>query len=681
MPRSLRIACFLLLAAAAPRPAGAQATAAVADLAQLLSLEDHRTFDAAILERALQHPDSSVRRRAAMSMGRIGDRAATPLLIRMLTDRDTLVRTEAVFALGELGDQAAVPELVRLSTQFATATAADVDLEVVTALAKLGGPDAERALVGILDRHPPSMNPQNDRATAVVLLEAWRLGRTSLVAARLKDYVRSQPGVWRRNAAYSVTRLPRMADAASALIEAANDADPATRAYVARGLLAGIADSAGLGRDVFLAPLRNLVNDQDPQVRTNALRAIASFGDSTLVPLAASRLIDRDANVPVQAAATLGALRGARAVAALTDRLPGAPSFGQRRAILLALAAADPTPAIEAARTWRIDGDWRTRAGYAEMLGVAATPAARQQLIEMLADPEPRVIGFVMNALAGFVPAGDTTLITLARGKLQSPDVIVRATALDILGRERDPRMVRDLASAYRRADTDQLDDARLAAIRALAAIMDRSPEARTEVETALLSGNARSNDFIVRRLVAARFGDAAMRRTWGEVGPVETGRTTEEYQALVRRYLLGEGRPGNVTIETERGNLVLTLYAFDAPLTVDNFVRLVDRRYFDNGRWHRVVPNFVIQDGDPRGDGSGGPGTRIRDEMNRHRYQRGTLGMALSGPDTGGSQFFITHSAQPHLDGGYTVFGEVVAGWDVLDQIVQGDRIRRIFR
>ena len=92
-------------------------------------------------------------------------------------------------------------------------------------------------------------------------------------------------------------------------------------------------------------------------------------------------------------------------------------------------------------------------------------------------------------------------------------------------------------------------------------------------------------------------------------------------------------------------------------------------------------MPNFVIQDGDPRGDGSGGPGTVIRDEINRRRYDRGALGMALSGPDTGGSQFFITHSPQPHLDGGYTVFGHVVTGWDVLDLIVQGDRIRRIAR
>jgi cyclophilin family peptidyl-prolyl cis-trans isomerase len=134
-------------------------------------------------------------------------------------------------------------------------------------------------------------------------------------------------------------------------------------------------------------------------------------------------------------------------------------------------------------------------------------------------------------------------------------------------------------------------------------------------------------------------------------------------------------------TIETERGSIVVDLFGVEAPVTVDNFLRLADRHYFDGSRWHRVVPNFVIQDGDPRGDGNGGPGTVIRDELNRRRYERGVLGMALSGPDTGGSQFFLTHSPQPHLDGRYTVFGQLYSGAQVLDLIVQGDRIRRITR
>jgi cyclophilin family peptidyl-prolyl cis-trans isomerase len=193
-----------------------------------------------------------------------------------------------------------------------------------------------------------------------------------------------------------------------------------------------------------------------------------------------------------------------------------------------------------------------------------------------------------------------------------------------------------------------------------------------------------RSGDYLVRRAVADGLGAAAARQYWGDVYPIETGRSIADYRDAADRLwlpaLVGGALP-QVTIETDHGNLVIILYAGEAPLTVQNFLRLVDRRYFNGSRWHRVVPNFVIQDGDPRGDGNGGPGWAIRDEINPWRYGRGTVGMALSGPDTGGSQFFITHSPQPHLDGGYTVFGQMLQGDDVLEQIVQGDRIRRIVR
>ena len=100
---------------------------------------------------------------------------------------------------------------------------------------------------------------------------------------------------------------------------------------------------------------------------------------------------------------------------------------------------------------------------------------------------------------------------------------------------------------------------------------------------------------------------------------------------------------------------------------------------FFDGVTFHRVVPDFVIQAGDPRGDGEGGPGYTIRDEINQRPYLRGTVGMALDWEDTGGSQFFITHSPQPHLDARYTVFGRVLSGMDVVDQIQPWDVIRKV--
>ena len=117
-----------------------------------------------------------------------------------------------------------------------------------------------------------------------------------------------------------------------------------------------------------------------------------------------------------------------------------------------------------------------------------------------------------------------------------------------------------------------------------------------------------------------------------------------------------------------------------DAPLTVQNFITLARKGFFNGSSIHRAVPDLVIQDGDPRGDGEGGPGYTIRDELNERPYLRGTVGMVLDlWPDTGGSQFFIAHSPQPHRDAKYTVFGRVIGGMEVVDQVQQGDVIRAV--
>jgi peptidyl-prolyl cis-trans isomerase B (cyclophilin B) len=133
-----------------------------------------------------------------------------------------------------------------------------------------------------------------------------------------------------------------------------------------------------------------------------------------------------------------------------------------------------------------------------------------------------------------------------------------------------------------------------------------------------------------------------------------------------------------SVRIATEKGDIVLTLFPEDAPGTVANFAKLARAGFYDGLTFHRVIPNFVIQGGCPNGDGTGGPGYTIPCETkgNPHRHVRGSLSMAHAGKDTGGSQFFICHAPQPHLDGVHTVFGQVTEGIDVVDAIRPGDRM-----
>jgi peptidyl-prolyl cis-trans isomerase B (cyclophilin B) len=133
-------------------------------------------------------------------------------------------------------------------------------------------------------------------------------------------------------------------------------------------------------------------------------------------------------------------------------------------------------------------------------------------------------------------------------------------------------------------------------------------------------------------------------------------------------------------TFDTDRGPIKVELFADKAPLTVANFVNLARRGFYDGLSFHRVIPDFMIQGGCPEGSGRGGPGYKFEDEAsNGVGHERGVLSMANAGPNTNGSQFFITHVATPWLDGKHTVFGKVVSGLEAVDAVKQGDQIRKV--
>lgn len=133
-------------------------------------------------------------------------------------------------------------------------------------------------------------------------------------------------------------------------------------------------------------------------------------------------------------------------------------------------------------------------------------------------------------------------------------------------------------------------------------------------------------------------------------------------------------------TFDTDRGPIKIELYPDKAPLTVANFVNLARRGFYDGLDFHRVIADFMIQGGCPEGSGRGGPGYRFEDETNNGvRHERGVLSMANAGPNTNGSQFFITHVATPWLDGKHTVFGKVVSGLEAVDAVRQGDGLRKV--
>ena len=626
--------------------------------ARLLRMADGRSLDTVLADSVLAHGPRWLRVQAARSIGQVHGRARAASLRTLLTDRDTAVAASAAFALGLMADTASVEAL-----GTALRAAPGVAVEAAWSLGEIGAPARD-----VLERSLETP-PKPAVVRAALLLAAARL-RPVPTALVVQFLAVPEVGV-RAAAAYAVAR-PRAADGVRALFPLARDPDPSVRSMVA------LAFAKATSGDSLAAPareaLRRLITDRDLRVRTNAVRSLATHGEDEQGAILGA-FADRDPNVRVAAAQSIRF--ALRAESAEWDRLwIDDTTFMVRRELLA--GAARSGRAIDGASAWATDTAWRRRAAFVAAEGTRASLSARlATLARPIADPDARVRLEAVRLLAGMADSASAGPLPRERlaPLLLDRDPYVRAAALGGLAGAARASEVAAVTQVYREALEDEAIDARLAALRVIARAWSRDSAAFGLIERGALAALPVSADPLEQAAVR----DVTPLATWRDrPHPV---RAAAFYDSVVRALILPAvaGRLPRARIVTERGALTLELFAFDAPLSVQNFLSLARKGYYANTRFHRVVPNFVAQDGDPRGDGNGGPGYAIRDEFNRRRYARGSVGMALDGPDTGGSQYFITHAAQPHLDGHYTVFARMVGGDAVLDAIVQGDRILRV--
>lgn len=657
----------------APARAPVPTEAEIGVLADLLAMEDRRDLDSVLVARSVQHVSPMVRARAALALGRLRRTESGPRLRPLLSDADSAVAATAAFALGQIGDSSAVVPLASLLRPEAVATRPTVAAEAAYALGKLGVAAAADSLSAFLARAPRD-DPRQREAIGSALLAIWRVpGRgvdpavTTLLSARDPELR------WR--AAYALARRPSAA-AVPALRPLLGDPDARVRAQAVRGFAAPLVDSAGVGASAGLRLVLDLLDDDDYAVRVNVLRALGSYRGPQAVAALLRRVQSGEPHERLMAIESLGRLGAAStsAVGVLTDVVQrAAEPVALRSAALDALALVAPAAALEMAASLDAGADWRLRAAAARAVAALA-PEEDPRFRAVLADPDPRVVTAGLQVRVDSAGDRRALLRPLLLEQLGAADVMVRAAALAGLAKLADATTLPHLVDALGRAQADTLNDAALAAVDALAALPG-SAAAR-----ALFARVGRSPDYLVRLRVGERFGARAT-EAWGPALPLDTGRSREDYLRLIREWEvpLHAGRRGpEVVLHSASGPIRLRLFG-DAPLTGENLLRLARAGYFDRQEWPRVVPNFVVQGGDPRGDTSGGPGYSIRDEIGRRRYGAGTLGMALSGPDTGGSQFFVTHSPQPHLDGTYAIFGELVDGMDVVQRLLPGEKILRV--
>lgn len=701
----------------------------VPDLQQralLLLMVDQQRFEPITVDSAMKG-DAGLREELAVALGRVGDPRAVSYLGELLADEAPAVRRAAAFALGELDVERSDAE--RAARRLLVAVA-EPDRETgtlaVEALGKLGVAVAE--VVGVLTRSelgeeerwarllPPLF--RFDEAATVALAD----GALDLLPGL--DLETDLAGELHRRAAYALARNPRP-EALPRLRELLTDDDPRVRGWAARAV--GL-----VGTPLDLPRLAPLLDAEDPAPVVQALRAAAALaGRAAGTPPAPEgwharlvellddprphvrlEVLDRAASwlpPPGGPAPDVGATALAAALRARLDAPPGSHPAAERAAALLALAsgprgagtAAPPGGPAPAERVSRAAaGEPLLRAAAARATGHLPAATAREMLTALAADADPAVRTAAVETLlallapaeagpeeaggeaatgagdgtadatpAGAPPAPWREAAGVASGFLEAPDAGVRTVTFAWLAEH--PVLPYAEVTRAVQGVLGRNVEAQLEAVRALVARAEAVAEERGGVVTVLERLAARAPWVVARAAADALVG---LDRPAPPTGHPNADRPPGVYQEILRRT----ARPRTVVLETDAGTLRLRLDCPRAPLTCLNFVQLAEQGFYDGVPFHRVVPDFVVQGGDPRGDGLGGPGYTVRDEVHRLRYGRGVVGMALAGPHTGGSQFFVTLSPQPHLDGGYTAFGEVVAGHDVLDRVTRGTAVRR---
>ncbi len=653
---------------------------------QIARWEDRRSLAGGeLVQLALGHEDPEVRARALRALGRIQAPSTASALGQALFDPEALPRAEAAFAAGQMQTWQPLPPAARdeLVQKLLAAEAQEPDVAVkliqLEALGKLATPQAMDRLTERLLGTPTPIAARAALSLGVGVRRDGQLPARAVTA--LAPHIRAEADAPARFAAAYALSVSKVPQARPALLLCTQDPSSEVRLLCAKGL-------GEVGQESDAVSLRRLLGDPDYRVVVEATRSLAKLSErcrSAACP-ALGALADLEFRVERLAAGDVAG--GGMPLLALAQQ--GLPAGGRTllvnlrgRVVAAAKDAADPLrPDLAkldcrlAAALDRLQGQLgevltcgggyvseadRLTLGLGEIvrLPVKDPKDADRRATEIapyLRHAEPKVKRATLAALAAL---GSPSVADRVRPFLAGQDLFIAAAAATASARMGDKEAV--------------------PAIRQLAAKAVSEPGIAEPVAHALVQLEARDAEEALRvwldephrhlRLTAA----SALTKLTGE--PVAAPEV-ELPETPWNPPWLPEG--AKVLIRTAKGDIEVALFA-ESPLTAGNFYALAQRGFYRNNTFHRIVPDFVAQGGSPGGDGAGDAGYTIRCEVNPRSYARGVVGMALLGPDTGGSQFFITHSPQPHLDGRYTALGQVISGQDVVDRLLEGDAILEI--
>jgi len=618
-------------------------------LFRIAHIEDSRVFDSVLVgDQLLGDPDPEIRARAAVAVGRIGGDHYARALLDNLRDSVAKAAEAKYFAAGLIGDTILFDSVFQLARSKTTAREAAVE-----ALGRIANSEQAPRLTLFLD--DPDSRVVYQAMLAMLRAEEWseaeKMAGIGLTTANRRI---------KYGAVYALSRAgrPEGRELYRSLI---TDADPEYRMLAYRGL-GRMADSSSVKQ------IAGGLNDADDRVVAAAMYALEKLGDlgamfigqklpdlkdEKLVTLGldilgrhsavknVSKIIrdflekDNRDNVLASAVGALLRIEGVEGLQAI-DRNIKQPTVYQKQAMAEGMAEIEPS-------------------------------AAKARLMPLFNDEEPSVRAAALESLCRVDSAG--ALDYLQTG-LADDDFVVTATAVEIAAARDIKSLAPDIADIYLTRRDVMEDDLK----RAIIAAWDTygSETGHDSLVIASLEEGCNDEWFVVRQEASE-----VLYEHYGidRRNQVSSARTTIEKRNFRDKFYRYEKNPRTV-LSTSRGEIVIELLYDTAPKAVNNFIALAEKGFYDSLQFHRVIPNFVVQDGCPRGDGWGGPGYAIRCEYTRQPYTTGAVGMATSGKDSGGSQYFITLSPQPHLDARYTLFGRVVSGMDIVKEIVRGDTI-----
>ena len=600
--------------------------------------------------------DPAIRARAVLAAARIGNPAVLKNMQGMPSDNDPMVRRWAAFAIGQIRSKEGLPILAALLK--------DDDFDTrrlsVEAVGRIGGIEVTAWVLPFLNDSRADLREQ--AALALALIKDQGTVEKLIAKAAIAD----DPAQW--SYAYALYRLadPRSTEILHKILSepapSPSTGDPSSVLFALKGLWS-------MKKPLTPEEINSLIRNQDSRIQTNALDVIiVAPGNEACKPIL-DRFDSMIAPVKVKAVQALAEC-GCFQKQFLENDSPNV-----RGAALLAYAKLHKDETVPLLQVVSEQQNWLLR-WYAAQAASSLTPDMAIPLLTKLSkDPDSAVRLAALDSLANFLPRTAEVLVPL----LKSSDFAERATAADALGRTKDPKYLPLLIQAYQ-VSTDATEiEGRIAVLDVLADYKDS--EILPLYEKALLDPEYTIRSHAVEGI--KKFAGSGF--FWeGKVHDPDDllYSTAKVTKAIAEKYPVDYGDPVPdylAEIDLERGKVVIRLLGSEAPIHTLNFKKLAEQNFYNGLRIHRVVPNFVVQGGDPRGDGWGGAGDIVHDQINRKLYRKGMVGMPIAGKDTGGSQFFITLSRQPHLDGNYTIFGEVISGGEFVDSIEIGDKILKV--